>query len=281
MNTEEPSAVSSGGMLAAARRDAISQLVAEQGALSVGALATRFGVSEMTVRRDLNQLQRSGAIQRAHGGAVRVPVVVPVPAMTEPTFNARRQWNSDAKARIAEAATGFVGERDVIGLDVGSTATELAELLLARTDISVITHNLQAVATLARSETGPKMYVIGGHYRRNEGSLCSPEASNELRRFSLNTAFIGVAGITPEGLFDYSPEEADIKNLYADRAQRTCILCDSSKFGRRALVRFSGLDAIDILITDQAPRGELAAALADNKVQVIVASAPTSLKQSS
>lgn len=281
MKTQQTGAVSSAGMLAAARRDAISRLVAEQGALSVGALAKRFGVSEMTVRRDLNQLQRSGTIKRAHGGAIRAPVVVPTPAMTEPTFNARRQWNRDAKARIATAAAGFVGDQDVIGLDVGSTATELADLLLSRTDISVITHNLQAVAALARSETGPKMYVIGGHYRRSEGSLCSPEASNELNRFSLNTAFIGVAGMTPEGLFDYSPEEADIKNLYTDRAHRTCILCDASKFGRRSLVRFSGLDTVDILITDQSPQGELAVALADNKVQVIVAGAPASLQQSS
>lgn len=264
-------AQSVGGRMASTRRKAIEKLVAERGALSVGELAVCFGVSEMTIRRDLESLERSGGIERAHGGALR-PANLPVPTI-EPSFQARSTENTEAKKRIAAAAAELAVPGNVVALDVGSSVTALAERLRARADLGVVTHNLHVVAALAAFENGPNLYVLGGHYRRNEGSLCGPNAAHELEHLWLDTAFIGVAGIGPEGIFDYSTEEADIKLLYRSRARLVCVLCDASKFGRKSLVRVAGLDTIDILVTNKVPNGAFAAALVAAGVRVIVASA--------
>jgi len=258
-----------GGRMASTRRKAIEKMVADRGALSVAELAACFGVSEMTIRRDLEHLEQTGGIERAHGGALR-PANLPAPAM-EPSFLARRDENAVAKRRIAMAAARLAEPGDVVALDVGSSVTALAESLRLRADLGVVTHNLHVVAALAAVETGPDLYVLGGHYRRTEASLCGPNAVNELQQLWLSTAFIGVAGLGPEGLFDYSTEEAEIKRLYRARAQQVCVLCDASKFGRRSLVRVDGLEAIDILVTNAPPRGALATALAAAGVRVIVA----------
>jgi DeoR family glycerol-3-phosphate regulon repressor len=257
------------GRIGVTRRNAIETMVAERGALSVAELAACFGVSEMTIRRDLEQLEKRGGIERAHGGALR-PANLPVPAM-EPSFVARRDENAAAKSAIARAAAQLAQAGDVVALDVGSSVTALAEVLRARADLGVVTHNLHVVAALAAVDSGPGLYVLGGHYRRTEGSLCGPNAAHELDQLWLSLAFIGVAGLGPEGLFDYSTEEAEIKRLYRARAQKVCVLCDASKFGRRSLVRVAGLDAIDILVTNAAPDGALATALAAAGVRVIVA----------
>ncbi len=261
--------VSAPGRLAAARRREMARLVTASGALSVAELAERFGVSEMTVRRDLHLLEREGGILRARGGAMRSGAVETV--MQEPSYAARRGVNHGAKRRIAEAAAKLVGDCDVIGLDVGSTVTALAERLRSRQDLGIITHNLQVVNAVAATEAGPRLYVLGGHFRRSEGSLIGPEARRELERLWLNTAFIGVAGLGAEGLFDYSPEEAEIKTLYSARAHLTCVLCDSSKFGRRSLVRFAGLETVDIVVTEAEPPADLARALAAAEVRILVA----------
>jgi len=255
--------------LASTRRRAIGSMVAERGALTVTELAACFGVSSMTIRRDLEHLQRAGTIERAHGGALR-PTNLPAPAV-EPSFLARRTENATAKARIAEAAAALIEDGEVVALDVGSSVVALAEVLRPRADLGVVTHNLHVVGTLARAETGPSLYVLGGHCRRNEGSLCGPNAGAELAQLWLDTAFIGVAGLGPEGLFDYAPEEAEIKRQYRSRARRVVVLCDASKLGRRSLVRVAGLDEVDILVTDAMPTGQLARALAEAGVRVVLA----------
>jgi DeoR/GlpR family transcriptional regulator of sugar metabolism len=255
--------------LASSRRRVIGTMVADRGVLTVSELAACFGVSSMTIRRDLEHLQRSGTIERAHGGALR-PTSLPAPPI-EPSFLARRTENATAKARIAEAAAALIEVGEVVALDVGSSVVALAEVLRTRVDLGVVTHNLHVVATLAWAETGPSLYVLGGHCRRNEGSLCGPQADAELAQLWLDTAFIGVAGLSPEGLFDYAPEEAEIKVRYRSRARRVVVLCDASKLGRRSLVRVAGLDAVDILVTDVMPSGPLATALAEAGVRVVVA----------
>lgn len=255
--------------LAPTRRRAIGSLVAEHGALTVSELAACFGVSSMTIRRDLEHLQRSGTIERAHGGAVRLANLPS--ASVEPSFLARRNENAAAKTRIAKAAAALIEDGEVVALDVGSSVVALAEMLRPRTDLGVVTHNLHVVAALAWAETGPSLYVLGGHCRRTEGSLCGPHAGEDLARLWLDTAVIGVAGLSPEGLFDYAPEEAEIKRQYRSRARRVVVLCDASKLGRRSLVQVAGLDAVDILVTDVIPSRALALALENASVRVVVA----------
>ena len=254
--------------MASTRRQAIGTMVIERGALTVSELAACFGVSSMTIRRDLDELERAGTIERAHGCALR-PANLPMPSV-EPSFVSRRGDNMSAKAAIARMAATLIAPGEVVALDVGSTVVALANVLGHNGNLSVVTHNLHAVAALTAAETGPSVYVLGGHYRRNEGSLCGPHAATELAQLWLDTAFIGVAGLSPEGIFDYAPDEAEIKRLYRERASRLIVLCDSSKLGRRSLVPVAGLDALDILVTDAPPSGALAAALVTYYVELPV-----------
>lgn len=259
-----------GGRPVLVRRKAIHQLVQERGFLSVAEMADAFSVSEMTIRRDLRQLGREGVIERSHGGAVSIETAGQGAVPFEPSFASRQRVGADAKAGIAAIAAGLVGDRDVIGLDVGSTVTRLAAELRSRGDLSVVTNNLQVLGELGAAEPGPEIYVLGGHYRRREGSLCGAATLHELKNFWLNKVFIGVAGITEEGVFDYSVEEAEIKKLFMDRASEVVVLCDSLKFKRRSLVRVGGLERIDILVAERAPPEDLAHALEREGVRILV-----------
>jgi DeoR family glycerol-3-phosphate regulon repressor len=253
-----------------ARRRALRQVISERGFLSVSQIAKEIGVSEMTVRRDFDILEREGAIERAHGGAVVTSHAAQLQA--EPSFASRRDIHAEAKAVIARTAAALVGEREIIGLDVGSTVTLLAAELSTRSDLSIVTNNLQAVAALSRQEAAtPAVYVLGGSLRPRELSLSGQIACRQLGEYWLNKAFIGVAGIGVAGLYDYSPEEAEVKAAFIERAAEIIVICDSSKFEQRSFVRVCGLDEVDVLVTESMPPKMLMDELDQHNVQVITA----------
>ncbi len=256
---------------AAVRRRALASLLDEEGFLAVSDLARRVGVSEMTIRRDLDAFARSGLIERAHGGAV--PASRPA-RPDEPLFAARRGLHAEAKLAIAEAATRLIGPNDMIGLDIGSTIACLAEQIRNRNDLRIVTNSIPAVLALSAHEGAcPAIYLLGGQLRPGEGSLCGPIARRQLAEHWLQRAFISVASVSEDGLFDYAPEEAEIKHAMMARAKEVVLLCDSSKFGQGCFVRVAGLDAIHTLITEAPPPAGLGKALARAGKRVIVAQA--------
>lgn len=255
-------------VIAAARRRALHAAIAERGEISVSEMAKEFGISEMTVRRDLDALQQSGGIERSHGGAV---LARPAMAPAEPSFAARRHVRAAAKQAIARAAGAMIVERDVVGLNVGSTIAYLAAEIGGRSGLSVVTNSLQAVAAMTRSPVMCDVYVIGGHLRAREGSLCGAITQRQLADHWLHKVFIGVAGITAEGMFDYSVEEVQVTLGYIRRASEVIVLCDSSKFGRRSFARVSGLEMISTLVTDRMPPPDIEEALRRHEVRIVVA----------
>jgi len=257
---------------AAARRRALASLLDEEGFLAVSDVARRVGVSEMTIRRDLDAFERSGLIERAHGGAV--PAARPArPARPdEPLYAARRGLHAEAKAAIARAAAELIGPNDMIGLDIGSTAACLAEQLRDRRDLRIVTNSIPAVLALSAPDgTGPSVHLLGGQLRPGEGSLCGPSARRQLAEHWLRRAFIGVASVSEDGLFDYAPEEAELKHAMMARAREVILMCDSSKFGQGCFVRVAGLDAIHTLVTEAPPPAGLGKALERARIRVIVA----------
>ena len=252
-----------------ARRRALQRLVADRGFASVSGVARELGVSEMTVRRDLQALERDGALERAHGGAVRR-----LDPVAEPSFAARRDRNAAAKAAIADAALALVCAGDVLGLDVGSTVACLAARLRGRSDVSVVTNSLQSVLALSGSDlVVPDIHVLGGSLRAREGSLCGRMARQQLREHWLARVFLGVAGLDAEGIYDYSPEEAEVKSAFLECARERIVLCDASKFGERSFLRLCGLEAITTLVTDRMPPDPIRCALQAHAVRVIIAAA--------
>ncbi len=230
------------------RRKSLHRRISERGFVVVAEIAREIGVSDMTVRRDLEALARDGLVQRTHGGAVLAPPATVIP--TEPSYAARRELNPEAKQRIATAAAAMVSAGEAIGLDTGSTVACLAAELAGREGIEIVTNSLQTILAMPQPVL-PEVFLLGGRLRPREGSLCGSITRQQLASHWMDRVFIGVAGIDENGLYDYSPEDAEVKLVYMQRAKATVVLCDSSKFDRRSFVRFCGFEAIGTIVTDR------------------------------
>ncbi|WP_374653621.1 DeoR/GlpR family DNA-binding transcription regulator [Dongia sp.] len=254
----------------AIRDGLLRDFVERRGFAAVSEIASELGVSEITVRRDLTRLESQGLLVRTHGGALAGKGVgTEAFDSDEPTFEARRRRNADAKARIGVAAAGLVRPGATIGIDVGTTTLELARHLVPRADIKIFTNNVRAATLLA---DGPaNVYLPGGQLRAKELSVYGSIAIAQLRHYWFDQVFIGFSGLTDQGLFDYSLEDTEIKRVYIERAVQTVALCDSSKFGRLSMARVGTLEEVDTLITDAPPPDHLRSALDRANVALIVA----------
>ena len=252
------------------RHQQIMDAFHRNGFISVTEVAALIGVSTMTIRRDLELLERAGRITRTHGGAIAATENHKATVDDEDSiFDRRLAKNAGAKSAIARAAATLVGPALSLGLDAGTTILTSAQLLAGRADLRIFTNNLRAAMSLAGM--GSTVYVLGGEVRVPELSVVGSAAIKVLKSHFLDLVFIGVSAIDANGIYDFSPEDTEVKRAFIDSANRVVVLCDASKFGQRALARIDGLDAIDILVTDQAPAAGLAAALRDAKVEVMVA----------
>ena len=255
-----------------ARQARILDLLARQGFLTVGDIANATRISEITVRRDLSELALRGALKRTHGGAMALRNgQSEIFDAFEPAFDARRRRNSDAKGTIARAAAQLVKPGVTIALDVGTSTLELARCLGDVGEIRVVTNNLRAASLLADSPHA--VYVPGGRVRGKELSVYGPNAATQLNDYWFDLAFIGVSGLTEVGLFDYSPEDTEIKRIYIARARQVVVLCDAQKFGHLSMVQVAALNQMHVVVTDAPPPEAIAAALAKAGVRVFVAGA--------
>jgi len=231
--------------LAPQRWDNLRALIRDRGVIRVEDLCRQLKVSPATVRRDLDQLERSGAIRRVHGGAVSMDSRLEEPVFADKTSLAARE-----KRRIAEAALAFIEPGDTIYLDGGSTVLELARLLRERTNITLVTNSLQAAHEL--SGQGPRLILIGGELRRLSHTLVGPLTRLLLQDLHLDKAFMGTIGFTlKEGLTTTDPGEAFTKELVMAQARQVMVLADSSKAGKVAFARAGNWDNVHALITDK------------------------------
>ena len=262
-------------MPAALRHARIISAFDKNGFVSISDLSVELNVSGMTVRRDLDLLGKRGLLTRTHGGAV--PTTVGGAAAfdsDEPAFEQRMRVNPLQKSSIAQAAANLVGAGESVGLDVGTSVLSLAQLLTPRRDLRVFTNSLRVGMQMA--EGNSTIYVLGGQVRVPEYSMVGAPAVEGLKSHFLDKVFIGVSGIDAEGLYDYSPEDSEVKRAFIANAGQVIVLCDSSKFSRRALTRIAPLDKISTLITETEPPADLIEALTEAGVEIIVApSTPT------
>jgi len=256
-----------------ARQVRLLAIVAQEGFVSVADSARRFGVSDMTIRRDLRRLEESGEVLRTHGGAFARPVAG---ARTlEPSFNQRERENQAAKRAIGRAAAAMVRPGEAIALDLGTTVLEMAYALSAASRISVFTNSLRAALALADSMI--TTYIPGGQLRGPEMSVCGSITLAQLENYRLDRVFLGVSGITADGVFDYSVEETEIKRLYIRKGTEVVVLADASKFDHWSLVKVTELAHIHVLVTDRPPEGPLAKALDEARVRVVVTERGTAI----
>ncbi len=256
--------------LAQQRHIHILSRLASVGTVQVGVLARDLGVSEMTIRRDLVDLEKGGRLTRIHGGAVdtgknRRTVI----DRNEPVFEARLQRHYEAKQRIAAAAASLSAGCKTIALDVGTTTLLLARQMQIEGQAKIFTNSVRIAAELATRAA--EVYLPGGRMRRDEMSIGGRTAVEQFQDLWFDIAFVGVSGMTSGGIFDYSFEDVDMKRVYLRRSSMKVVLCDASKFERMSLVHISPLGGFDILITDAAPPTQIARALAEANVRVDIA----------
>ncbi len=231
--------------LAPQRWDNLRALIRDSGVIRIEDLCRQLKVSPATVRRDLNQLERSGVVRRVHGGAVSVES-----RLDEPVFADKRSLAAREKRRIAEAALSFVGPGDTIYLDGGSTVLELARLLRERTNLTVVTNSLHAAQELAGR--GPRLILIGGELRRLSQTMVGPLTRLVLHELHLDKAFMGTIGFAlKQGLTTTDPSEAFTKEVVMGQARQVIVLADSGKAGKVSFARAGGWDNVHVLITDR------------------------------
>ncbi|CDM61769.1 MULTISPECIES: DeoR/GlpR family DNA-binding transcription regulator [Rhizobium] len=261
-------------VLAQVRHARILETLARKGAVSVSDVASQLAVSEMTVRRDLIELEKDGRLVRTHGGAVRSgkafePIANEAVDREEPTFESRLTRNAASKRTIAMAAAGVAAGARTLALDVGTTTYLLSGLLLNQPHTKIFTNSVRNAMQLGAGFG--EVYLPGGRMRGEEMAISSQSAVTQFEELWFDIAFLGVSGITEQGIYDYSFEDTDMKRVYLRRATQKVVLCDSTKFKRMSLVHIAPLQQFDMLITDAMPPADLADALTAAGVEVRIA----------
>src|SRR6202142_4034930 len=228
--------------LAPQRWDDLRALIRQRGVIRVEDLCRELRVSAATVRRDLDELDRVGAIRRVHGGAVSVES-----RLEEPIFEAKTAQAVREKRRIARAALAFIEPGDTIFLDGGSTVLELARLVRERTNLTVVTNSLHAAHELAGR--GPRLILIGGELRQLSQTMVGALTRFVLHELHLDKAFMGTIGFSlKEGLTTTDPSEAFTKNLVLGQARQVIVLADSSKAGKVSFANAGRWENTHVLI---------------------------------
>lgn len=244
---------------AAARREQILSIVEERGFARVTQLSQFFGISEVTVRADLDALAELSAVQRVHGGAL---AATRLPGPERP-FEQSMLAGSQEKARIGRTAAALVNSHQTVVLDVGTTTSAIATALLERDDLQgvvVITNALNIALMLEPVIPRFTVVVTGGTVRPLQHSLVDPLAGVVFDRIRADLAFIGCSGVDAiSGITNVNLPEADLKRRMLGASARCIVVADSSKLGVTQQSRVAPIGEIHTLITGvEAEAGELA-----------------------
>jgi DeoR family fructose operon transcriptional repressor len=224
------------------RKQAILATLETLGEADIKVLAATLEVSEITIRRDLNTLAEDGLLYRTHGGAMRVEEVAP-----KHPFANKAAVHVAAKEAIARRAADLVKDGDILFLDCGSTVFHLCNFIRNKR-VQVITNSIPVVYALQGCRVA--VNIIGGEFDMERQAVHGKMAEQHIRQYRATMAFLGVDGISAQGLFANGEKEAAMSLALAAQSKRSCLLCDASKLGREAYLRFAPLDLIHTVVTD-------------------------------
>jgi DeoR/GlpR family transcriptional regulator of sugar metabolism len=261
-----PASASPGDVFARERQEHIARIVEELGRARVAELAARFGVSAVTIRKDLVALESERRLVRTHGGAIAVDR-----SRSELAFEIRERLQAEEKLRIGAAAAALVHDGESIVMDASTTALSVARHLRARrgwSQLTVITNGLRLASELA-GHPGITVLMLGGRVRWEALSVVGQLGDGLFSRINVQKAFLGAAGFTPEsGLADATDEEAQIKRAMVAAAREVIAIVDHTKWERAAFATFCPTDRISIVFTDEAAPEDMVRTLRDRGVQV-------------
>jgi len=253
-------------MMAHKRREKIMELLREDGSSKVTNLAKLFKVTEVTIRQDLEKLEKDGLIVREHGGAFIKDVENQVR-----NFSLVHQENMDKKILIAEKSLEFIESGDTIILDSGTTTTEIAKKLRGRKNITVITNALN-IALILGAEPGIEVIVTGGEFKPPTLSLTGQKAADFFKGLNVQKLFLATAGISlKSGLTYPSISDIVVKKAMIDAADITYLVADSTKIGKSAFASLGALSLIDYIITDGDIDEKQCKVFEEQEVELIIA----------
>lgn len=235
-------------LLTEQRREQIAALVERTGTATTDELVNQFGVSLMTVWRDLTWLEEAGKLRRIRGGATRLDRH----AEAEPFYVSKQVLNHAKKERIARyAAQHFIQDGDIIFMEAGTTVAAMARHLPTFRQLTVVGNGLGTMNELAKQLPGITVFCCGGLLREVGLTFVGPQAEAYFRQVNARTCFLSATGITTtEGVTDPNLLEIQVKRAMAHSADRVVLLMDSTKFGMRSLSRIFDLREVDVLVTD-------------------------------
>jgi DeoR family fructose operon transcriptional repressor len=255
-------------MYAEERQQAMAQLVAEHGRLSVNVLAEQYDVTTETVRRDLSALERMGLVRRVHGGAVPADSL----HVIESGLMERDSANTAEKERIAKAAIDLLPPAgSTVLIDAGSTTSRFASRLPRDHRLIVVTHAVPVAARLAGNPQ-IELHLLPGRVRATTQAAVGAETVRALTDLRADAVFLGTNGITAEhGLSTPDRDEAATKRAMVECSRQVVVLADASKVGAETAIRFARLGEVDVIVTDDGVPAADRRELADAGPEVVIA----------
>lgn len=251
------------------RRMAIIQKLVEEGIVRVVDLSQTFGVSQVSIRRDLTELERRGLLKRIHGGAISLPRII-----LERSHNEKMRHHIEEKRRIGRAAADMIREGEIIILESGTTVLQVARhisrTLLSSGPLTVITSSIPIIHELG-SWKGVHLIVLGGVYLPEQEVLVGPQTISHLIGLHADKFFTGADGFTLSyGVTTATVLEAETVRAMVNAAREVIAVFDSSKIGNIALTTSVPLTQITTLITDVGAPADFVAAVRERGIEVIL-----------
>ncbi|MEA2007907.1 MAG: DeoR/GlpR family DNA-binding transcription regulator [Chloroflexota bacterium] len=236
---------SKNGLIPAERRNRIHEIIRDQGIVRVSALSDLFDVAEITIRRDLEQLEQVGYLERTHGGAVYSRRM-----QLETSYTEKDQIHRQEKEQIGVEAAALVENEDIILVNSGSTTLQIFRHLADQKRIRVITSNMGAFREIRGLDI--ELILVGGEYREESNSLVGPLATLGLEQVYGNKCFIGVDGVSIKyGLTTPNLREAEVARMMIEHTRgQVIVVADHHKLGVVADFQTAPIEGIDILVTD-------------------------------
>lgn len=248
----------------AQRRSLILEELDKNGQVDVNELSQLLGVSEVTIRNDLDKLASNNLLIRAHGGAFKTSNIAL-------TVNEKKRLNIDVKRKIGKKAASLINEEDSIILDSGTTTFEISNNLGDFNRVTVISNALDIINNLAEKPS-VEVFMPGGYLKEFSMSLVGPMAERNLKQLFCNKLFLGVDGIRlNQGVFTHHMEEAYLNQIMIEIAEEVILVADSSKFNKSGLAYICGFDKIDKIITDDKISQNELSFFEKNNIEVIIA----------
>ena len=245
------------------RHRAILDIARRSGRVLVDDLVAQLSVTPQTIRKDLNTLCTQGVLSRTHGGAVLGSGVENV------LYEARRRIAAGEKRAIGAAAAALIPDGASLFINIGTTTEEVARHLAGRSNLLVITNNLNVVDMLWRNPA-IEVIVVGGRVRHSDRAAVGPSAVEFIRHFKVDYAIIGASAIDSDGsLLDFDLSEVQVSLAIAENARSVILVADSTKLDRNAPVRIGHISAIDTFVTDRITDETLIATCHEHQVALV------------